>query len=365
MARIAILSAVNIKHMSLISLYTEILKKNGVKYDFIYMDKYNEDEAFECDKKYRYINVIKQGYPKFIKKIKYMLFYPYATHILNKNKYDFVIVWNDLAIFMIGGYLSKHYAGKYCLNVRDNMMYDVPKYRKMYERVFKNSAFNTISSKGYLEVLPRDSTYLQINSLNLSVLEGMQIRDRLRSKDEPIRIGFIGYVRYYERNKKLLDVFKNDPRFELHYYGKNANVLKEYATDNDIRNTVFHDTFPVSDTGVFMEKIDIINNLYGNDTFNVRKAISIKFFHALYAKIPILVNSNTYVGKLAVSSGGGFYFDDISEQNKERLFSWYHSIDFQAYKSKADEFLNNAKNENMMFERVVEEYIIKKQIHSC
>lgn len=138
-------------------------------------------------------------------------------------------------------------------------------------------------------------------------------------------------------------------------------MLKEYATDNDIRNTVFHDTFPVSDTGVFMEKIDIINNLYGNDTFNVRKAISIKFFHALYAKIPILVNSNTYVGKLAVSTGGGFYFDDISEQNKERLFSWYHSIDFQAYKSKADEFLNNAKNENMMFERVVEEYIIKNK----
>lgn len=76
------------------------------------------------------------------------------------------------------------------------------------------------------------------------------------------------------------------------------------------------------------------------------------------------MNSNTYVGKLAVSTGGGFYFDDISEQNKESLFSWYHSIDFQAYKSKADEFLNNAKNENMMFERVVEEYIIKKQIHS-
>ena len=44
MARIAILSAVNIKHMSLISLYTEILKKNGVKYDIIYMDKYNEDD---------------------------------------------------------------------------------------------------------------------------------------------------------------------------------------------------------------------------------------------------------------------------------------------------------------------------------
>jgi len=360
MAKIAILSAVNIKHMSLISLYTEILKRNGVQYDIIYMDKYNEDEEFECENKYRYVNVINQKLPRIIKKIKYMMFYPYATRILNRNKYDFVIVWNDLAIFMLGGYLAKKYSGRYCLNVRDNMMYDSPRYKKRYEKIFRNSAFNTISSNGYLDVLPKGCNYLQINSLNLSVLNGMKTHNALRKDNEPIRIGFIGYVRYYERNKKMLDVFKNDPRFELHYYGKNANILKEYAEQNNILNTAFHDSFPVSETGLYMEKIDIINNLYGNDTFNVRKAISIKFFHALYAKIPILVNTNTYIGELAVSTGGGYYFDEITENSKNSLYQWYREINFDEYFKKAEAFLNAAKNENKTFDKLVETIICKK-----
>lgn len=43
--------------MSLISLYTEILKKNGDAYDIIYIDEYGEGEVFECVNKYRYVNI--------------------------------------------------------------------------------------------------------------------------------------------------------------------------------------------------------------------------------------------------------------------------------------------------------------------
>lgn len=106
--KICILSAVNIKHMSMISIYTELMKKNNIGYDIIYMDKY-EEEKFECDHKYRYINGINANWPRIIKKIKYMMFLPYAARILNRNKYDFIIVWNDVAIFMFASYLSRKY----------------------------------------------------------------------------------------------------------------------------------------------------------------------------------------------------------------------------------------------------------------
>lgn len=357
MKKIAILSCVNVKHMSLISLYTEILKKNNVQYDLIYMDKYDEEEDFDCNKKYRYVNKINQKWPRFFKRIKYMMFYPYATRILKKNRYDFVIVWNDLAIFMFGSFLSRHFRDRYCLNVRDNMGYEKKQYKSMYGRAFGNSAFNTISSKGYLDILPQNTQYIQINSLNLSVLEGMQIHKRLRTKDEVIRVGFIGYVRYYERNKSLLDVFANDKRFEMHYYGKNANVLKVYAEENHISNAVFHDSFPVAETGKYLEKIDIINNLYGNDTLNVRKAISIKFFHALYARIPILVNTNTYIGELANNLGVGFYVHEITPTMKEELYTWYHSLDFTRIDNECSRYLEGAIKENEKFEKIVAETI--------
>ena len=356
--KIAILSVVNIKHMSLISLYTDILKQYDVYYDIIYMDKYDEDEFFECHQKFRFVNVISPNWHSYIKMYRYMKFYPYATKVLRENKYDFVIVWNDLAIFMFADFLRKYYDGKYCLNVRDNMYYDKVLFRNRYKKTFNHSAFNTISSKGYLDFLPSQCTYLPINSLTLSVLKGMKVHNGLRTKDKPIRIGFIGYVRFFERNRKMLDTFKNDCRFELHYYGTRANVLKEYADNNGIHNAVFHDSFPVAETGRFLENIDIINNLYGNGTLNIRKAISIKIFHALYSKIPILVNSNTYIGKLAIDLGLGYYFDDISESNKNRLYDWYHSLDFNTLKKSADDYLELAMAENATFKATIVEKII-------
>lgn len=353
MKKVAILSAVNVKHMSLISLYTDILKKYDVRVDFIYMDKYGEDEPFDCDNKYRYVNVIERNWNPVKKVMGYLSFIPYAQKILNENKYDFVIVWNDVAIFMFADYLRRKYKGKYCVNIRDNVLYDKKFFQRRYEKCFLNSAFNTISSKGYLDFLPKKPEYMQIHSLNLSALQGMKTHDRMRVEGETIRIGFIGYVRFFERNKKLLDVFKNDSRFELHYYGKGAEVMGKYAEENGIINTNFHGGFPVSDTAKYLERIDIINNLYGNDNLNLRKAISIKFFHALYAKIPILISPDTYVGKLAQELGVGFEVSDdsIDEELPDRLYSWYKSIDFNALCSNAEQYLTMAKQENNRLEQ--------------
>ena len=46
MKKICILSAVNIKHMAMISLYTERLLRNNIEFDIVYMDKYGESEEF-------------------------------------------------------------------------------------------------------------------------------------------------------------------------------------------------------------------------------------------------------------------------------------------------------------------------------
>lgn len=345
--------------MSLISLYTEILKKQGVAYDIIYMDKYGEDEAFDCAHKYRFENVIDHNLPRPVKALKYMRFRQYAKKILTREKYDFIIVWNDVAIFMFADYLAKKYQGKYCLNVRDNMHYDKSWTKKWYEKVFKNASFNTISSLGYKVFLPQDVDYIPIHSFNSAALEGMQVHNALRKEGEPIRIGFIGYVRFFERNRKLLDVFRNDPRFILCYYGKHADMLKEYAKDNGITNVDFHDSFPVEDTKIYLEKVDIINNLYGNETVNLRKALSIKFYHALYSRIPILVCDNTYQSEAAQKAGIGFVVSQINQQMKEDLYKWYRSLDFGTMAQSCADYLAGAKADNKKFEETVISRICK------
>ena len=355
--KVCILSAVNIKHMSLITLYTEVMKRHGIEYDIIYMDKYGEDEPFECAHKYRFVNVIEQSLPRPVKAAKYMKFLGYAKKILNREKYDFVIVWNDVAIFMFADYLARKYKGKYCLNVRDNMKYDKKLFQARYAKEFRNAAFCTTSSLGYLTFLPKDIDYVPVHSFNLTALKGMQVHTAIRKEGEPIRIGFVGYVRFFERNKKLLKTFANDPRFELHYYGKKADVLREFAEAEGITNTAFHDSFPVERTAEFMEKVDIINNLYGNETLNLRTAISIKFFHALYARVPILVCENTYVGELAKELGVGFEVPEIDETLPDRLYGWYRELDFAAMEQNCQGHLDKAVEENQKFEELFLSYV--------
>jgi len=164
-------------------------------------------------------------------------------------------------------------------------------------------------------------------------------------------------VRFFERNQRLLDCFANDSRYEVHFYGKCADVLKEYAEQKGIKNGVFHDSFPVADTAKYLENIDIMNNLYGNNTLNIRKAISIKLFHSLYARIPVLVNTDTYIGEVATSLGVGYYVTEFSDKFKDELYEWYHSIDFSVLDRNCEDYLKLAMSENNEFESVVLEKI--------
>lgn len=356
MKKICILSAVNIRHMSLISLYTNIFQKEGVEYDIIYMDKYGEDEDFSAKRKFRYVNVINSTWPKWYKVFRYFKFRRYAIRILDRNQYDFVVVWNDVAIFMFADYLARKYKNRYCLNVRDYCSQHIRWVYRRFEKVINNACFTTISSEGYKKFLPSHD-YEVIHSLNPLLFNTISPRNGFRKIDEPIRIGFIGYVRYFDINKKLLMLFKNDTRFELHYYGTKAEVLKEFADANNINNVVFYGTFPVKDTPKYLEKIDMINNLYGNDNINLRLALSIKLYHGVYARIPILVCPNTYMKEIITKYELGFVFSEITMDYKEKLYSWYRQLKFDEFNMHCSYFLRMVNDQNDKFERKVKEFI--------
>lgn len=355
--KICILSAVNIRHMSLISLYTERLRAAGIPYDLIYMDKYGEEEATDAAHVYRFVNVIDQKLPGPVKALKYMRFVPYAKRILRRNGYDRVIVWNDLAIFMFARFLARRFPGRYCLNVRDNMYYDKKIFRARYRRAFLASAFNTISSDGYRDFLPPEPTYLQVHSLNPVVTEKLTRRDGLRPEGEPIRIGFVGSVRYYEDNKKLLDVFAGDPRFEVHFYGTHADVLRAYADEKHIANARFHDTFPISETASYLERIDVMNNLYDARDLNVRKALSIRLYYCIYGRFPILVAPGTYMETVTRRLGIGFTVRAIDPAMKEELYAWYRGLDFAAVRENCDDYCRVIAEQNAAFDAQVKEFL--------
>lgn len=357
MKKICIISSVNIIHMSLISRYTDFFNKNSIDFDLIYMDKYDIEEKTPAKRVFRFVNIINPKQNRLLKVLRYLRFRKFAIPILKKERYDYVIVWNDVAIYTFGLFLSRKYKGRYCLNIRDYMKQDIFPFNFIYNRAVKNSHFTTVSSKGFIRFLPKYN-YTVLHSINYDILDSLKRRSSKAPLGlKPLRITFVGSIRYFDINSKLLDIFKNDKRFEMHFHGSRSEVLERYAEENGIFNVVITGTFPLEESGKFIIQTDLVNNLYGINTMNLKTAISIKFYHALYLRVPIIVFADTYIGDLVSQFGLGFVVKELSSNLPDILYSWYESFDYEIFSKKCDIFLDYATQEEKDFEKRVIEII--------
>ena len=194
------------------------------------------------------------------------------------------------------------------------------------KKIVKYANFVTISSEGFKEFLP-DSNYITVHSYNDQVLSKCKVRRNIQLKKEPIHICFIGYVRFYEVDKKIIDILGNDSRYIIQYFGSGSDKLKEYAQMKNIKNVEFSEGFKVEETHKFLDKADVINNLYGVNDIALDTAISIKYYYALYLNIPILVFKGTYMDRISKEAGIGFSVDKLSEEFADEFYNWYCSID--------------------------------------
>ena len=350
MKKVAILSAVNIKHMAMVSIYQKLFKENDIVFDLIYMDKYGCEEKFECNKIYRFENIIEREWSKPKKILQYFRFRKYAISILEKNKYDFIVVWNDVAIYMFADYLAKKWNRKYCLNIRDTQKKALLE-KAWFKIATDGAAYNTVSSVAYLPFLPKGE-YTLIHSYNSTMTDKCQVRESFRGDSEPIRIAFVGKIRFFEYNKALLDVFANDKRFILGYYGIYSEELSEYAGRNGIHNVDFYGEFPIEDTWRFIDKTDIINNFYGNDTINRKTALSQKLYYGIGLYLPILATENTYTADLVKKYDIGVSTDKIDDELPDKIYQWYRNIKFNDFKNNCDRFMKDVISSQNSFKEL-------------
>jgi len=351
--KICILSIVNIKHMSLISLYTSFFEKNGIEYDIIYIDKYNEEEKISANNVYRFPLSINRKWNKMKKLAAYWKFKDYAESIIKKNKYDFVIVWRTETAIMFSNFLSKNLKGNYCINIRDYCMEKNPFVFFRVKHAIKSSRFTTISSDGFKKFLPKYN-YLTVHSYNEELLLNCKPKIRLNNYNEPIRICFIGYVRFFDIDKKLIDALGNDHRYIIQFFGEGSQELKTYADNKGIVNTEFIGGFPLEDTVKLLGSADVINNLYGFNNIALDTAISTKFYYALHQFIPILVFKKTFMEEISKECGLGFAVGDDFSNLADTFYEWYHSLSFDELKWNCLHEIEEIKKSNSNFQNLLE-----------
>lgn len=360
--RVCILSIVNIKHMSLISLYTDFLEKNNIEYDIIYIDKYQEFESIGAKSVYKYPISINRDWNFFKKLQKYYEFRKYATDILNNQKYDHIIVWRSETALLFFDYLLSKMKNKYSINIRDYCYEKIPFVYFIMKKLTTHSLFTTISSIGFKSFLPKGN-YTLMHSYNGSILDTIQPRVNLNDKKDPIRICFIGYVRFYDQDIKLIDLLADNKKYIIQFFGVGSEKLKEYAKSKGYQNIETIPSFKVEETAKLLKKADVINNLYGHGQIALDTAVSIKYYYALKMNIPILVFNNTYMSEIVKENSTGYIVNNLNQDFSEDFWEWYHNLDFKSFKVRCENEMTRIKLQNKELYSVMENTFLQENYY--
>ena len=346
-SKICIIGTSNIKHISLISLYTKYFDQNSRYYDIIYLDRYGIEEKTNANQVYRYSDVNSAG---LLGKLKmFWRFRRYVKDILKKNDYAYVITWQTTGAYLFADILLRRYKNRFVINVRDYVIENNIVFRTILKKLVKKSYFTTISSDGFRLFLPK-AEYIKVNSVNEEILEN--IFGRPLVKQGPIKIGFAGNCRYFRESYKLIDALANDNRFELWYCGTNSKVLEDYASKRMINNVRTMPTFDPKDTIDIMSDFNIVNSAFGNDAMDNSTLMPIRLYTAIAIHRPILVNSNTQLAKEVTKGNIGYVIEDYSTLADD-LYSYYLSLEPEYFSNACEKYLKTARDENELFYSVV------------
>ena len=135
----------------------------------------------------------------------------------------------------------------------------------------------------------------------------------------PIRIAFIGLLRYRDISKILIDAVKDDSRFQLFFHGDGhaSQYLQECA--KGASNIFFTGRYSYEDVAKLYMQTDVVWAAYPNKDFNVKYAISNKFHESLAFGIPTVYADNTCLGDLVVEKNIGLTVDPYSISDVRNL----------------------------------------------
>lgn len=136
----------------------------------------------------------------------------------------------------------------------------------------------------------------------------------------PLRIAFIGMLRYLDIMENLVDAVKNDNRFQLYFYGGGhaEEQLKKHTAEAS--NVFFTGAYKYEDVSKLYLESDVVWAAYPNKDFNVKYAISNKFHESLIFGIPTIYSDKTYLGEYAEKNSIGMSVDPYSVEAIRQLF---------------------------------------------
>lgn len=234
---------------------------------------------------------------------------------------------------------------KYIFDIRDYTKENLKWYRAIEKKIIKKAEMVIISSEGFLKWVCKTKT--PIYAVHNMPVDSEEVFENYRANFSlaPKTLGYIGYVNYYEINKRLIDVLRNGEKYRLRYVGKIASScrLEAYANEKGSDNIDFSGEFQNDEKPFLYRTVDMINAIYGNDSLIVTTALPNKLYDAILYKKPILAAEGTFLGETVEKAGIGMAIDVFHEDVESKLDEYWAQFDADIFLQNCTSFYRSVK----------------------
>ncbi len=344
--KVCLVSYDEYRNIPYIQKYERMLSEHGVAYDIILWNRSGETAQAPRNHFVFESRVQKSRRSKLIPFLKWRHF---ALRILRRNRYDKLVVLTTLPAVLLGGYLLRNYRNRYLLDIRDFTYENVGFYKKRVHRLVEAARMTSISSRGFLRWLQEgDKLYVTHNITNEAEAYPPP---QPRFGKGPYTIGYVGGVRYYEANIKLVRQLANHSRYALQYIGKTYPQcdLRPYCREHHIDNVTFCPAFRNEEKPQLYSKIDLIHSLYGAGNQEVATLLPNRLYDCVLFQRPILVSKRTYLAEIVEQYHLGLALDLDQDDVPAALDAYISGFDEAAFtQGCADFLLQVAKDEKIV-----------------
>lgn len=344
------------KFMPYLEKYIRVLQEENCEYDIIYMDREMDETSCRRGNEFFYfykMPIEKKIWSKFLPYFGYM---KYAGKILRKGHYDKIIFLTTAPAVLLSRNYLKKYAGNYILDYRDYTFEKIGVYQKLVKKIIRNSYAAFISSEGFKTFVGNDRK-IHITH-NISNLE--ELSKHCGQKPEgKITIGFVGCVRYFDVNTRLIDCCSKCSDIELLYAGTAYDDcnLKSYCEEKNIVNVSFIESFDNSEKRELYEKITFVNSIYSLKSPEVLQAVPNRLYDAAIFRKPILVSKGTFLEKIVDAYKIGLAVDVFSEDITEVIQKYMENFDTASFEQNCSRFLEDVMRDEKNWKKIMRDFL--------
>ncbi len=255
-------------------------------------------ENIKFEDKENYIYSSNEGYGNKIKKLLGMKDYlKYIKNVIKNYNPEIIIAsqWDMLLLTRLCNFKGKVIYENLDLPTSSNKL--VLKILLLLEKLMLKKVDGIIYASRFF--LPLYSNY-KIKELLLENLPLKEIDEREYKIEErkKIKISFIGTLRYFETMKNLLIASKNEENIEIYLVGKGPenNKFRKFIKEKKLKNIFMIESYKYEEIKKLYLNTDIIWAVYPNKDYNVKFAISNKFFESILFEKPCFFAKNTLLG---------------------------------------------------------------------